>query len=329
MAAAPHLVYPRLMYSGSVAVIGGGAWGLALSAAATRTGTAAFIHSRRPLKDHLPKGVEQLTELADVAKRARVIVLATPSEVAREVAKRLGDVVDGRHLLVHGVRGLEGEALTAISQVLREETPARRVGALGGPVLSEDLLAGKPSVLVCGSHFPEVNEAITRAFGSATLRVYATSDLTGLEWASALVGCLAIGVGYAQELGINAGLVAALISRGVEEAGRVAAAAGGQERTLLGLAGYGDLLASISQSERPEVLVGAALARGKTVEEAVKVAKLRVEAVDLLPRIASWIEERGVTAPIFRALAGSLLTSSRSPEAIIHELMTSPIQKLA
>ena len=182
---------------------------------------------------------------------------------------------------------------------------------------------------MCGSHFPEVNDAVTKAFGSATLRVYATADLTGLEWASALVGCLAIGVGYAQELGINAGLVAALISRGVEEAGRVAAAAGGQERTLLGLAGYGDLLASISQSERPEVMVGAALARGKSVEEAVKVAKLRVEAVDLLPRIATWIEERGVTAPIFRALAGSLLTSSRSPEAIVHELMTSPVQKLA
>ena len=315
------------MYAASVAVIGGGEWGLALAAAAARTGTRTSLYSRRSLDGRLPKDVQGLKDLPAVAS-ARLIVLATPSEVTRDVARRLGDVVDGRHLLVHGTRGLAGDAMDRISEVLRQETPARRVGALGGPVLAEDLLAGRPSVLVCGSHYPEVNDAILKAFGSASLRIYATSDLCGLEWASALVGCLAIGVGYAQEVGLNAGLIAALISRGVEEAGRVAAAAGGEERTLLGLAGYGDLLASISQKERPEVVVGAALARGKTVDEAVAEAKLRVEAIDLLPRVADWIAERHVVAPIFRALALSLL-SGRSPEAIVHELMTSPRQKLA
>jgi glycerol-3-phosphate dehydrogenase (NAD(P)+) len=295
-----------------------------------------MLHSRRANGLKLPDGVEEARDFATIAEQARLIVLAVPSEVLQSVAEQLGSVVDGRHLMVHGIRGLghsdrAGDAahdLEPLSDVLRRETPARRMGALGGPVLAEDMFANRPSVLVCGSSYPEVNDAVTAAFGSPTLRVYATTDLRGVEWASALVGCLAIAVGYAKASGLNAGLVAALISRGVEEAARIAHAAGGEERTLLGLAGYGDLLASIAQDERPEVVVGRELARGKSIEQALVSAKLRVEAVQLIPRISRWCHDRSVQAPIFHAIANGVLRSS-SPEQIVHELMTTPLQKLA
>jgi len=308
-------------------VIGGGAWGLGLAAAAARSGTRVLLQSRRDLTGHLPSGVRQAEDLAEVAREARLIVLAVPSHVARDVARHLGDAIDGRHLVVHGIRGLADKDLVSISSILREETPARRVGALGGPILAEDLLAGRPCVLVCGSHYPEVNDAVTATFAGPALRVYASDDLPGIEWASALVGCLAIAVGFGQEVGLHAGLIATLVSRGVEEAARIAASAGGDERTLLGLAGYGDLLASISQRERPEVLVGAALARGKTVAEAVAEAKERVEAVELLPRIAAWADAHGVNVPIFRALAARMLGGHAAGD-IVHELMITPPQRL-
>jgi glycerol-3-phosphate dehydrogenase (NAD(P)+) len=310
----------------SVAVIGGGPWGLALAAAAARTGKPTILHSRRMLDGSLPRGVTQARDFAEIAERARLIVLAVPSEAARSVARMLGDVVDGRHLVVHGVRGLAGAAMDTISEVVRQETPARRVGALGGPALSDDLLAGRPCVMVCGSHYPEVNAALERAFVSPTLRMYTTSDLRGLEWASALVGCLAIGIGYAQALGASPGLVAATIARSVSEAARLAAAAGGEERTLLGLAGYGDLLASIGQEERPEILLGKALANGKTLSEATREAKLRVEAIELIPRIVAWSEQHGVRAPIFTALGRGVL-SSRPAKEIVHDLMTGPVDE--
>jgi len=240
------------------------------------------------------------------------------------VARKLGDAIDGRHLVVHGVRGLVGADMLTMSDVVRKETAARRVGALGGPALSDDLLANRPSVLVGGSMFPEVNLALTEAFTSPTLRLYVTDDLHGVEWASALVGCLAIGIGYAQAMGASAGLVAALISRSVTEAARIAAAAGGEERTLLGLAGYGDLLASIGQEERPEIVLGRALAKGHALEVAVRHAKLRVEAIELIPRVIAWAERHHVRAPIFAALGRGVLTSQPASD-ILHALMTGPI----
>jgi glycerol-3-phosphate dehydrogenase (NAD(P)+) len=323
----------NLVSQRKVAVIGGGAWGLALASAAARAEADVVLLSRRELNGALPRGVRIVREMKHAAEHARLIMLAVPSSVSRSVARELGDHVDGSHYVVHGVRGLvhggnAHEDLHTISEVIREETPIRRTGALGGPALAQDILAGRPSVVVVGSRYPEVCEATTAALSSPTFRVYPTHDLRGLEWASALVGCLTIAVGYAQAMQMSAGLVAALISRAVGEASRIAAAAGGEEKTLLGLAGYGDLLASIAQSERPEVLVGQALAKGLSPAEAARAGELRVEALDLIPRLTRWTDAAGVRAPIFHALAAGV-HGSKKAEAILHELMTLPVEDRA
>jgi glycerol-3-phosphate dehydrogenase (NAD(P)+) len=306
----------------SVSIIGAGTWGLALAAASARAGSQTMLFSRRG-EVKAPKGVTLTKDIGAAAKHARLIVLTVPSNVAAEVSRSLGDHIDGRHLVVHGVRGLESRdgGLATIAEVVRRETPARRVGALGGPALTEDLLAGKPGVLVCGSPYEEVNRAVSSAFGSRTCRVYSTNDLHGLEWASAMVGCLALGIGYAQALDMSPGLVAAVISRSMDEASRIATAAGGEGRTLFGLAGYGDLLACIAQKERPEVKVGAALAKGVPLDKAIASAGARVEAVELIPKIVAWTDKRDVRAPIFSAL-DRLIKGHATPEKLIDELMT-------
>jgi glycerol-3-phosphate dehydrogenase (NAD(P)+) len=307
-----------------VAVVGGGAWGIALAAAAARTGGTTLLLSRRAHDGALPAGVTLARSEAEVGERARLVVLAVPSGVAREVARALGDHLGGGHLVVHGVRGLVGDAMETIADVVRDETPVRRLGALGGPVLASELAAGLPGVMVCGSRYPEVNRAVREVFDSATLRLSTTSDLLGLEWASALVGCLAIAVGYARGARLGPGLLAAVITRAVEEAASIAAAAGGEERTLLGLAGYGDLLASITQTERPEVLLGEALAAGKTLEQALAGAGQRVEAVELTGRIVAWAARSGVEAPMLASLARRILGGG-SPQGLVGDLMAGPL----
>lgn len=308
-----------------VAVIGGGLWGRSLARAAARTGGKVTLISRRALEGE--GGILHATDY-EAARSAKLILLATPSQVVREVARELGNHLDGSHYVVHGIRGLvhdEGSSdLRTVSDVLREELPARRLGALGGPALAEDLDAGRPSVLVSASRFPEVNRALAEAFTGPTLRVYGSPDLRGLEWASALVGCLAIGIGFAKGVGLSPGLVAAVLCRSMAEAGRIASAAGGDEHTLLGLGGYGDLLASVEMSDRPEVVLGRALAGGASTEEAMRSVGARIEAVELLPRVVAFAKAHDVRAPIFAALERGFQKAA-TPGALVEELMTLPM----
>jgi glycerol-3-phosphate dehydrogenase (NAD(P)+) len=298
---------------------------LSLASAAARAGSKTWLYSRKEREGALPEGVTQAQDYKQVADATRLVILAVPSQTVSEVAFALGDVLDGRHLVVHAIRGLASDAMAPLSDVIRRQCPVRRIGAIGGPVVASDLAAGRPSVMVVGSAYPEVRRAVSEAFVTPTLRLYETDDLRGLEWASALVGCLMIGAGYGKASGVGPGLVAAFISRGVQEAGRIAAAAGGDERTLLGLAGYGDLLAAVEQPDRPEMVLGAALGHGKTLDEAKVLAKLRIEALGLIPRVYEWATEHKVNAPIFHALTAGIL-AARPVSQVVHELMTSPVE---
>jgi glycerol-3-phosphate dehydrogenase (NAD(P)+) len=303
----------------TVGILGGGPWGVALALSASRAGAAVTLHTRRENSRALAAGVRLTVDYATVAE-ARLLVIAVPSTVVRKVLREVGDHLDGSHLVVHGIRGLGHEHLETVSDVVRDETPVRRLGALGGPVQADELIRGRPSAMVCGSHYPEVIAAVTSAFQYSALRLYGTPDLRGLEWASALVGCLSVGVGFAEQAGAGPGLLAALISRGVDEAARIVAAAGADERTMLGLGGYGDLLASIALEDRPEVVLGKALGRGRSLEEATAEAELRVEAISLIPRIAAFAREQRVPAGTFDGLAEILKGAKAS--SLLEQMFT-------
>jgi glycerol-3-phosphate dehydrogenase (NAD(P)+) len=314
---------PSPMARAGVAVVGGGKWGIALAAAAARIGGEVRLVTRREV-EVAPRGVHLTADIAAAAE-AELIVLAVPSSAALGVIAGLAPRIDADHMIIHASRGLVGEKLDTFSEVVRAATPTELVGALGGPALAADLLAGTPSIVVCGASSDEVGYTFIKRFMSPQLRVYTTSDVRGVEWASALVGCLAMIVGYAQGLGLSPGLIAALITRGIQEASRIVAEAGGIGETLFGLAGYGELFAAVSQRDRPEILLGGSLARGVPLEGAVALLKSRVEAATLAPRLARWIEARKVRAPIFVALADDVL-AGHPADQIIEKLMTLPVE---
>ena len=180
------------------------------------------------------------------------------------------------------------------------------MGALGGPLVAEALRDGTPSGAVVGTHFPEVADAVRAALGSEALRLYDTMDLVGVEVASAMVGLLALGVGYGRAAGAGPAALALVLTRGMAEAARLAPSLGADPQTLSGLAGHGDLLAVMAGDERPEVRLGRALAEGRSLDEAAREAGAHIEGVKLASRLAAHAERLGLEAPICRTIVDVL-----------------------
>jgi len=275
------------------------------------------LHSRRDnAAEAAERGIEVVRDPGPLAERCTLVLVAAPSEAMRAVARSLGDVIDGSHFVVHGTRGLSPEGLHTLSDVIRAETPCRRVGALGGPVLADDLIEGRPAVIAVASRYAEVSTAVEAALGGPILRVSRSPDLVGLEWASALNGCLFVALGYARAIGVSPGLLAGLLTRGLHETARVAMAAGADERTFFSLVGMGDLLAAMGQDDRPECRLGAALGRGESLDAARAYAGLRVEAVTLLPRVVEFAKAHRVEATLLGTIAEALEGRLGPPEIL-------------
>jgi glycerol-3-phosphate dehydrogenase (NAD(P)+) len=202
-----------------IAVVGAGGFGRAIALASARRGHEVVLWSRQDRE--LPKPIRMSTDMADIRDR-ELVFLAVPARHAVSAAQQLGEVVDGRHSMVHVSRGLIGAELKTITQVIREKTVCRRIGALAGPLVAEALAEGRPSGAILGTGFPELTGMVRDALGGAGLRVYETTDVVGVELASATVGFLTVVLGYAQEIGVEPGTVAVLATRGARNSGSAA-----------------------------------------------------------------------------------------------------------
>ncbi len=306
--------------SRAVGVLGGGPWGVALACAARRAGRDVLLCTRKS-DAAAGHGLPTTGDVRALAKAATLIFVAVPSDVVREVARGLGDAIDGSHYVVHGIRGLSSEGLVPISEVIREETPCRRVGAIGGPGVARDLREGNLGVLAAASRFPEVTEAVRAALESPALRVSCTHDLAGLEWASALNGCLLAAVGYGRAIGASPAVLAGLLTRGIHESSRVGVAAGAEASTFFTIAGIGDVLAAMGGDDRPEVRLGEALGEGATPEQARARAGQRVEAPAVALQVLAFAKERRIEVPVFRTIAAAM-AGTISREEVMKGLMT-------
>ncbi len=300
----------------SIAVVGGGGFGRALAKAASSNGRDVILWSRRGEAD---EGVRITDDFADLAD-AELIFLAVPSPYIPETAAELGRHLDGSHLLVHVSRGLIGDDLNTLSQHLRQTTPCRRVGALAGPLDAEALLESQPTGAIVGSRFPEVGTAVREALGSSSLRIYESRDVIGVEIAAAIVGLLALAAGFGRAHGASPATLSVFLTRGMTECVRLGVALGASAETFSGLAGFGDLMAVVGGDDRPEVRLGAALARGKSLEEAGREAGAHIEGVSIAARLVAFAARVGLDAPMSAAVA-EVIGGRLSPSAAIETLM--------
>lgn len=305
-----------------VAVVGGGTFGRGLALAAARVGRRVILWSRNT-RDMGHDHVQCTTELAQV-RQAELLFVAVPSPHVEQVADQLCAHVNGSHLMVHVSRGLVGDELTTVSEVLRSRTPCRRVGVLGGPLVASALAEGEPGGGVIGTLFPEVAEAVTEAIGGPKLRIYKTQDIAGVELGAAFVGLVALALGYAQAQRLGPSTLAVLATRGLAEGTRVGARFGADPKTFAGLAGAGDLMAAIAGDKRPEMAFGKALAEGLVAARAAERAGAYVEGAAIARRIADWAQRNQVAVPISTAIA-RLMRGDASGTQVLHELMTRPM----
>lgn len=317
----------------SVGIVGAGRFGTSLANLIAKSGGSVIVWSRtaevvedinqnhrntKRLPDlELAPELVATSDPAELAARARLIVIAVSAVDVESRARILGGVVDGSHLLVHGVGGLSEGNDMRVSELLLAETPVLRVGALAGPALPGDLNHGRYASMVAASRYDEVTNETRRLLGvPPVLRIYRSRDLIGVEIAAALAGAYTVAMGMADGLQTGAGPRAVLITRAVAEATRFAVAAGAEARTFAGLAGLGNLLvrsSAPSSADSRAYQLGLALGRGEAAPgRSAFAGRVAESAMRMAQRL-------GVRVPVLRgvtAIIAGKLTAHQAAAAM-------------
>jgi glycerol-3-phosphate dehydrogenase (NAD(P)+) len=321
----------------TLAIIGGGSWGTALSCVLA----ARFADIRLWVKEPdlaermrvsrvndiflpgvlLPDNVLPGDSLEAAVSRADIVLSVTPSHVVREVYEEMTPWLVPSMRLVSATKGLESESLLRMTQVIRNVVgDPFRIAALSGPSFAKEVAAGSPTAVVVASEDAAVAKEIQNGFSGPSFRVYAGDDPIGVEIGGALKNVIAIGAGICAGLGTGHNAIAALITRGLAELTRLAVAAGGKPETLSGLAGLGDLVLTCTGELSRNRAVGLQLAAGNTLGSIVGSTPMIAEGVKTTSAAIRLAERHGVEMPI-TAEMHAVLNEGRPPVEAIRRLM--------
>jgi glycerol-3-phosphate dehydrogenase (NAD(P)+) len=159
-----------------IAVIGAGAWGTALGRLLVLGGNEVTLWGHVPAwldemrQTHrnerflpgidLPRALHLESDF-DRAVRSTECVVAVPSQVFRDVTRRLGDYSG---LVVTVTKGIEYDTGLTMSGVLTETAPQATPVALSGPTFAVEVARDIPTANVAGSRHAGAAQAVQALF---------------------------------------------------------------------------------------------------------------------------------------------------------------------
>jgi len=306
------------------AVIGAGSWGTAVAVALQRAGLevqlgartteqVARLHAEHTNDHYLPGvaldgiDVRACSELE--LSRADLVVLAVPTRALPGVVAEHGAQIGSRAGLLVLSKGLVAPAGELPVAYASQRVNARAIACLGGPGHAADAL-DHGAALVIASADRDLAAQLQQTLRRGGLDGQPSTDVIGVELASVAKNAAVLAAATAQVAGPNAaGAAAGKVFAEVEAYAR---RNGARPETFAGLAGAGDLVATVvaqsSRNRRAGELLGAGVPRAEIEPRLGQSA----EALDALPLLATLLRDSGA-----RTTAGlaAVVEGTRDPGA--------------
>lgn len=328
----------------NVCVLGAGAWGTALAKVLADQNLNTRLWTRRPELaenisanqenvQYLPgaplgKKLQATSSLPDALNGSTLVVCVVPSHATREVLDQARPYISDEALICCATKGIENGSLMLMSEVLLDvlgQAVEPRLSYLSGPSFAKELAQGRPTaVTVAGTHAENIQH-IQHCFATDTLRVYSSHDVEGVEVGGAMKNVVAIAAGIIDGLDLGLNARAALITRGLAEIGRLAAAKGGEAQTLAGLAGMGDLVLTCTGSLSRNRTVGLELGKGRRLTEILDTLGHVAEGVKTTKSAYQLGQKLEVDLPITNEVYQVLYEEKPARQAVV-DLMTRPLK---
>lgn len=321
----------------TIAVIGSGSWGVALSMHLASLNNnvriwsfdeeeARLINEERKCKFLpkivIPSNIVCKTNFKEVIEGADFILHVTPSKFTRNIVKQYKEFVDcEKQPIIVCSKGIEKDSTLTLDEVIKQEIPNARVGALSGPSHAEEVSIAVPTVLVAASKDAEVRKLVQDTFMNEKMRIYTSEDIKGVELGGALKNIIAFCAGVAAGLGYGDNTFAALITRGLTEIRRLGLELGADSQTLYGLSGLGDLIVTCLSEHSRNRKAGKLIGQGKTIEETKKEVGMTIESIDNIEVAKSLSQKLNISMPIVDAVY-DILYNGLNPEEAVRMLMT-------
>ena len=238
--------------------------------------------------DSEPKKVPKQNDLHVLVLGADVIFLAIPSKAVRAVLSDISGDVGRTVPVIVLAKGLEANTGKTMDQVLKEYLGRKRGMLLYGPMIAEEISAGKGTAGVLAGYSAGMAKKVISLFQCHDLRLTFSTDIRGVALTGVLKNIYSVGLGIVHGLELGCNFRGWYVAQACLEMGEIVPKLGGKKETVYGQSGVGDLVATGFSSDSRNHQVGLSLTKEQSSEISSEGTKAIPQICNLLGKYSHY-----------------------------------------
>ena len=319
-----------------ISILGAGAFGLALASIFKENNNDVTVWSRfeeevvslrekntnEKIKNiKLPTGIKYTSNLKDTVESSELLVIAIPAEFVDDLVKQLKTLVKKQYILIAS-KGIENDTFSFLEEVVRRGINTRKIAVISGPTFAIDIVKSYPVAFTLASRSWMTREVIKKTLINSHVKVRPSRDVVGVEVCGAIKNVISIASGMIEGMNYPESTKAMFITESLHDLKNLIKALGGNKKTILTFAGFGDLLMTATSTKSRNFTFGKMLGENRPKEEIEKYKKeTTIEGLYTLESIYNLIRKKKVYMPIIY-LIKDIVDGKKEAKSLI-DLLTS------
>ena len=302
-----------------ISILGAGSWGSSLADVLIDNQHNVLLWHYKKNNKNNKNNLNITYKLEDIQKR-KVIFIALPSHTISNILENINLKPDT--LIVICSKGFDPRTKCRLSLLIEQKLSFKKnnIIVLSGPSHAEEVSRKVPTAVVAASSSLKNAKYIQNIISNNYFRVYTTTDVIGIEIASATKNIIAIASGLCIGLNYGDNTIAALISRGLKEITRLGKKFKAKEDTFYGLGGLGDLSVTAFSEHSRNRKFGINLAKYNNLNKAQREINMIVEGINATEIVYKLSKKYKINMPIVNQVY-SILFENKDAKSAINELM--------
>lgn len=322
----------------NIAILGTGAYGLALSLMFYKNGNNIKMWTKfKEEKDsilknrvnervlpgvRIPEEIFISNNFKEVVTDANLIVIAVPAAFVDDVSVKLKEYIGKDQYVLLASKGIERDSCLFVADIFRKNIRTKKYAIISGPSFAVDIVTSCPIGLTVASESKKTLKLVKKLLENDSIKLRETNDVIGVEVCGSIKNVIAIAAGVLDGMGYPESTQAMFITESLHDIKELINKLGGDKKTILSYAGFGDLLLTATSKKSRNFTYGYMLGKKENkeiIDDYVK--NTTIEGLYTIKSIYKLLKNKKVRIPIIN-LIHDIIENKKEVEKLPEFLIT-------
>lgn len=247
----------------------------------------------------LPDTFKYTSNMEEAIKDSKLIVIAVPAGAVNDTSKELAKYYNKNQHICIASKGIEQNTCLFVADVLKKYIKTKNLAVISGGTFAIDMYKECPLGLSLATKNKETENILKKSLQNKYLKLRTTNDIIGIEICGSIKNVIAIASGMLAGMNYPDSTSCMFITESLHDIKNLIKALGGNKKTILTFAGFGDLLLTCTSIKSRNYTLGKMIGEKRPKEEIDEyINNTTIEGLYTLKSIYKLLRKKKVKMPI-------------------------------